>query len=196
MRYLFLTFCLTLNLGSLSSQSFNASQDPRQFIDSAIVFMNQEKYQEADQYFLKALDKIEVLSADFCYHFGKNSFFLQKYRQSIDWLNKYLELKGSKGQFSKEVFVLVEKAEGGFRENKDQKSGEKAETRFFYKNTIDCETGSMVTCPVCKGDDVIVTLDKLGERRYRTCPYSTQGRLSCEDFNLLVQGQLKPKKDR
>lgn len=170
--------------------------DPRRYIDTAVNLMVVEKYQEADSYFMIALDQIEVLSADFCYHFGKNSLLLKKHKQSIDWLNKYLELKGSQGQYSREVFTLLEKAEEGYRADRTQKSNSQIETKFFYQNTVDCNSTSHVVCPVCKGDDVITTIDQLGERLFKTCPYSSGGKLTCKEFNLLIQGKLKAKNKR
>jgi len=194
MKKTFLLFFCLLALYQLSqAQSVSSLADPRRNIDTAINLMAQEKYEAADAYFMSALGQIEVLSADFCYHFGKNSLLLENHRQSIDWLNKYLELKGSQGQYSKEVFVLLEKAENGFREDRSQASKADVETKFFYKNTVKCATGKHVVCPVCKGDDVIITYDQLREKRYKSCPYSSGGYLTCQDFNLLIQGKLKVK---
>jgi len=168
-------------------------EDPRRFIDTAVNYMNQERYAEADGYFMTALENINVLSADFCFYFGKNSYYLQSYSQSIDWLNKYLELKGSRGQHSKEVLEILEKAEEGFRNNRSSTAKVDVKTRFFYLNTINCDHNKVITCPVCKGDDVITTTDQLGEKYYRTCPYSHNGVLTCAEFNLLIQGKLKDK---
>lgn len=185
---------LLLFFGIISSQAQIRPEDPRLFIDSAVVLVDQEKYIEADSYFMRALDRIEVLPADFCFHFGKNSLFLKKYSQSIDWLNKYLELKGSQGQYSKETLILLEKAEEGFRENRGIATTADVNSKFFYRNTIKCdETSAPIICPVCRGDGVIVTIDPFGEKLYRQCPYSTNGVLTCGEFNLLIQGNLKPK---
>jgi tetratricopeptide (TPR) repeat protein len=169
-------------------------QDPRRNIDSAVTLMNAEKYLEADKFFMTALDQITVLSADFCYYFGKNSFFLNNYAQSIDWLSKYLELKGSRGQYSDEVIGLLDKAESAFRKNRS--TGETIETnsKFFYLNTVNCETNQSIICPVCKGDDVIISFDQLGERLFKECPYSNNGVLTCEQYNQLIQGRLKANK--
>lgn len=168
-------------------------EDPRRYIDTAVVFMNQERYAEADSYFMTALENINVLSADFCFFFGKNSYYLKSYAQSIDWLNKYLELKGSRGQYSKEVLEILEKSEEGFRQNRTSTSAVDVKTRFFYLNTINCDDNKVITCPVCKGDGIITTTDRLGQKYYRPCPYSTNGVLTCAEFNLLIQGKLKEK---
>lgn len=170
-------------------------EDPLRFIDTAVVLMNQERYAEADGYFMTALENINVLSADFCYYFGKNSYYLNSYAQSIDWLNKYLELKGSRGQYSKEVISLLEKAEEGFRQNRSDVAAVDVKTRFFYLNTVNCGPSEMITCPVCKGDDVITTRDQFGQRYFKKCPYSHNGLLTCAQFNLLIQGKLKEQKD-
>jgi len=194
MRKSILVFVCLLSLVQLAtSQSVSSLADPRRNIDTAVNLMAVEKYIEADIYFMNALDQIQVLSADFCYHFGKNSLLLKKHKQSIDWLNKYLELKGSQGQHSKEVFVLLQKAEDGFRSDRSEASKANVETKFFYRNTVNCEKDVHVICPVCKGDDVIITKGQLGEKRYKACPYSSGGYLTCQEFNLLIQGRLKPK---
>lgn len=170
------------------------TQDPRRKIDSAIYYLDIGQYVKADELFMTALEQIDVLSADFCFHFGKNSFFMNKYAQSIDWLNKYLELKGSRGQYSRETLDILEKAEEAFRNNRTASSGADVNSKFFYLNTIQCKEDDLITCPVCKGDDVITTTDRFGERLYKTCPYSNNGVLTCIEFNLLIQGNLKPKK--
>lgn len=179
---------------SFSANAQLRQEDPRRFIDTAVVLMDSQKHLEADRYFMTALDRIDVLSADFCFYFGKNSLFLNKYSQSIDWLNKYLELKGSRGQFSKETLALLEKAEEGFRQNRGTTSSADVNSKFFYLNTINCNDDKPIICPVCKGDDVIITTDALGEKFYKECPYSTNGVLTCREFNLLIQGNLKAKK--
>lgn len=181
---------------ALKAQRTQIEVDPRGYIDTAIVYMDRENYEKADEYFMSALEKIDLLSADFCYYFGKNSLLMGKNAQSIDWLNKYLELKGSRGQYSREVLTLLDTAEERFRNERTSNKNESADVnaKFFYLNTIPCNQDQPITCPICKGEDVIITRDRLGERLYKTCPYSTNGILTCEEYNLLIQGLLKPKK--
>lgn len=177
----------------VSAAKAQQQQDPRRYIDSAVYYLDLGQYPKADEYFMTALDKIDVLSADFCFHFGKNSFYMNKFAQSIDWLNKYLELKGSRGQFSRETLDLLEKAEEAFRNNRGITNTADVNAKFFYLNTIKCSEDELITCPVCKGDDVITKKDRFGETLYKTCPYSTNGVLTCIEFNLLIQGNLKAK---
>lgn len=199
MRRSLTIFMLLFCLGKVcSAQQVVAKplEDPRRYIDTAVNLMNAERYAEADSYFMTALEVINVLSADFCFYFGKNSYYLKNYAQSIDWLNKYLELKGSRGQHSKEVLEILEIAEEAFRQNRSQVSAVDVKTRFFYLNTINCDNTKTIVCPVCKGDDIITTKDQLGEKFFKRCPYSHNGVLTCAEFNLLIQGKLKEKEQQ
>lgn len=170
-------------------------EDPRRYIDTAVNYSEIGEYVRADEYFNKALQEIEVLPADFCFHFGKNSYYMNKFSQSIDWLNKYLELKGSQGQYSRATLDILEKAENAFRQssNGPETKNVTVSDKFFYLNTINCKEDSLITCPVCKGDDVLVKKGTFGELLYQTCPYSTNGVLTCLEFNLLIQGNLPVK---
>ena len=91
MRRSLTIFMLLFCLGKVcSAQQVVAKplEDPRRYIDTAVNLMNEERYAEADSYFMTALEAINVLSADFCFYLGKNSYYLKNYAQSIDWLNK------------------------------------------------------------------------------------------------------------
>ena len=68
-------------------------------MDQGVELMSQGKFAKADTYFLRVLEQVNTVPADLCFYFGKNSYHLQKYKQSIDWLNKYMELKGTTGRF-------------------------------------------------------------------------------------------------
>ena len=57
------------------------------------LILNQ-KYLLADSILKEKILDNNRVSSELTFLFGKNSFFLEKYEQSINWLNKYLELKG------------------------------------------------------------------------------------------------------
>ena len=61
------------------------------------------------------------------------------------------------------------------------------------ESEIDCGISGKVKCPVCLGQGVIIREGTFGNE-YTTCPFSDdQGKLTCEEFNLLIRGKLKPK---
>ena len=163
-----------------------------QQLDSGVYLMDIGKYKLADGKFLYALNNSRSVPSDLTFYFGKNSFYLGKYKQSIDWLNKYIQLKGTNGQFSKEATVLLKQAETEFLKERSIEV-KKPEEVFSNNYDIDCGPSGKVTCPVCKGDHVIIKKASFGDE-YKTCPYCNEhGILTCGEYNSLLRGQLKQK---
>jgi hypothetical protein len=161
-------------------------------LDSGVFYMDEGKNAIADQKFKYVLDNIKSVPSDLVFYFGKNSFFQEKYKQSIDWLSKYIQLKGTTGQYSKEAVEWLKKAEAEFL-NEKAKDAKKAEQVLSTDYDVDCGPAGKVVCPVCKGEHVVIKRAALG-REYRTCPYcNEQGILTCAEYNQLVRGELKPK---
>jgi len=159
-------------------------------LDSGVYLMDIGEYLTADAKFRKVLENIKSVPSDLTFYFGKNSFYIEKYRQSIDWLNKYIQLKGTNGQYSQEAATLLKKAETEFVKEKAN-AEQKAEQVLSLNYDIDCGPSGKVTCPVCKGDHVIVKKNAFGSE-YTTCPYCNEhGLLTCQDYNLLLRGELK-----
>ena len=160
-------------------------------IDSAIYLSEHEMYEDADEKFIYALKNSKSIPSDLTYHFGRNSFHLSKYKQSVDWLNKYIQLKGTTGQYSEAAAEWRKKAE--IELLKEQKIQSKEAAEILSRDyDIDCGPTGKVICPVCNGSTVIIKRGYFGET-YKTCPYcSKHGFLACEDYNKLVRGQLTP----
>jgi tetratricopeptide (TPR) repeat protein len=157
-------------------------------------------YANADESFRTVLDAVKVLPAEICYYFGANSYYLGKYKQSINWLNKYIELKGTSGQFFEESTNLLEQARNQYRQMEEAESGTNYEPSqqvdYTVMPEVDCGPTGKVVCPVCKGQTVIIKRSALSVD-YRSCPYcDDHGNLSCDNYNLLLQGKLKPKDER
>ena len=160
--------------------------------DSAVYFLEQEMYQKADEKFRLVLGNIKSVPSDLTFHFGKNSFHLGQYKQSIDWLNKYIQLKGTNGQFSNQAVELKAAAEAEYLKQKSQSA--KAVSQVLSNNyDIDCGPSGKVICPVCKGDHIIVKKGTFSDE-YRTCGYCDEhGTLTCAEYNQLLRGDLKPR---
>lgn len=178
------------------SQESPDDQDSRYLMemDEGVKLMNQGKFVNADSQFKDVLSKVSVVPADLCFYFGKNSYHLKKYKQSIDWLNKYVELKGTSGRFFDQATEYLDMArtdlKAGPLSSRENAASEAVNTK--KKKELDCAEHPFVTCPVCKGSGVIVEQGKLGSSIYQTCPYSDEhGRMSCEDYKLYVKGKLQ-----
>ena len=172
-------------------EQFRKAQVMRE-LDSAIYLMDLGENLRADEKFKYVLSNIKSVPSDLTYYFGKNSFLLGKYKQSIDWLNKYVQLKGTAGQFSNDALDWKKKAEAEYLKTKVDDSKKVAEV-LSTDYTIDCGPEGKVYCPVCKGEHVIIKKGIFGNE-YKTCPYCNEhGILTCEEYNLLLRGELQPR---
>jgi hypothetical protein len=161
-------------------------------MDSAVVYMNQGEYELADQRFLYVLNNIRGVPSDLTFFFGKNSFYLNRYKQSIDWINKYIQLKGTSGQYSAEALDIMKKAEAELLKERTANAA-KAREVMAKDYEIDCGPTGKVICPVCKGNTVIVTRGPFGNQ-YKTCQFCDQhGLLTCDEYNRLLRGELQPR---
>jgi len=161
-------------------------------LDSGVHYMDLGNYLKADLKFQHVLENVKSVPSDLTFFFGKNSFYLGKYKQSIDWLNKYIQLKGTNGQYSQEAVQWLKKSEAEYVKEKSASTANVGEI-LSVNYDIDCGPYGKVTCPVCKGDHVIVKKAAFGPQ-YKTCPYCNEhGLLTCEEYNQLLRGRLQPK---
>lgn len=168
----------------------NRQRNIERQIDSVAQLINQQQYAAADAKIVNILKTVRSVPSDLTFYLGKTSFYLQKYKQSVDWLNKYIQLKGTTGQFSEEAINLKTKAEVELLKEK-QTEAKQAGELLSKDFDIDCGPSGKVACPVCNGSTVIIKKTYLGET-YKTCGYCNHtGALSCEDYNKLLKGQLK-----
>lgn len=162
-------------------------------LDSGVYLMEQEAYVRADEKFRYVLQHVRSVPSDLTFYFGKNSYFLEQYKQSIDWLNKYIQLKGTTGQFYEEATGWLRKAEALYLQEKEQAKG-KTQEILSRNYDIDCGPTGKVTCPVCGGNHVIIRKGAFGDT-YKTCPYCNEhGLLTCAEYNQLLRGELQPKR--
>ena len=151
----------------------------------------EQKYFLADSILKEKILNNNRVSSELTFLFGKNSFFLEKYEQSINWLNKYLELKGESGIFSDESIKFLELSNSkNLIEN--SKNIENVYVELYSYNYIDCQNKRKV-CPICKGTSVMI-IETDVSKIYKTCPFSdNKGFLTCDEYNLFLRGKLKPK---
>jgi tetratricopeptide (TPR) repeat protein len=166
-------------------------------MDRGENLMEAGRYEEANDAFMFVLDNKEVLPVDMAYLFGRNSFHLGKYKQSINWLNKYIQLRGSKARYFDDAVKYLELSEKGYREkqqnrlaNKDDQDEELENLETLASAEFDCGGLDKMICPVCRGSGVLITSGSF-EKQYQTCPLSKgEGYISCEEYNRFMRGEL------
>lgn len=160
-------------------------------LDSAVMLMEAGAYAEANEKFLFVLKNLQSIPSDLAFYFGKNSYYLNKPKQSIDWLNKYIQLKGTMGKFSEEAVALLKQAEEKVLEERREQTQQTREV-LSRDYRIDCGPSNKVTCPVCNGTTVIIKRNYLGDT-YKPCTHcNSKGYLSCDEYNALLRGEFKP----
>lgn len=160
-------------------------------IEDGANLMALGKYDSAQVLFQHVLQNMEKLPSEMAYFFGRNSFHLEKYKQSINWLNKYIQLKGTKGLYYEPAIQYLQYAEDEYL--KIQRSQAERFEEDLQSAEYDCGGLEKMLCPVCHGSGVVVQTGIFDEV-YKTCPYSLgEGYLSCEEYNLFMRGDLEPK---
>ena len=163
-------------------------------MDKGYEAMLDGKYEEADAMLRFAMDNIGKIPSQLAYYFGRNSYHLKKYKQAINWLNKYIELKGTAGTHFDNAVAYLELANTEYLNVRDQELTETIEI-LETDSRIDCPSDK-VLCPVCKGTGVVITKGAF-DLNYQTCIYSgIEGILTCDEYNLFLKGQLKAKAER
>lgn len=164
------------------------------WLDSAARIMERGDYALADKEFRNMLASFKSVPSELAFYFGKNSYYMGQYKQSIDWLSKYIQLKGASGAFSAEAAEILKKSEAELVNARKEQTRNAVEvfSRDFF---IDCGPTGKVICPVCAGTTVIIRKGYLGQNSYKTCGYCHQrGTLTCDEYNKLIRGQLQPEK--
>ena len=176
MRTLFFLFFLL---------SFHNSFSQVKEIENLIL---KKEYQKADSILKRNIINNNKVSSELTFLFGKNSFFLKKYKQSINWLNKYLELKGELGKYADESirFLELSNAKNILESEKDL---ENVYVKLFSYNYIECKNDRKI-CPICEGSSVIIIETEVS-KIYKTCPFSdNKGFLTCDEYNMFLRGEL------
>ncbi len=151
----------------------------------------EKKYDKADSILKKNIVESNSISSEITFLFGKNSYFLKKYNQSINWLNKYLELRGLSGNFSDETIKFLELSNTKLL-LETEKNIDNVYVQLFSYNYIECPNNRKV-CPICEGSSVMIIENEIS-KIYKTCPFSdNSGFLTCDEYNLFLRGELKPK---
>ncbi len=174
----------------VQAQSYGETQH-RLIMEEAVKLMDEGNFQEADKKFKRVLRNMEVLPADISFYFGKNSYYLNQYKQAINWLNKYIELKGTKGRFFEEAVNYLNRSEQAYK-LESQRNAENVARQLSSENEFDCKGRTHFQCPLCNGEGVLIKPGKMNNTVYQTCPFCEgNGFLTCDEYKKYMKGELK-----
>lgn len=189
MKIASLIFLLTITTSAFGQ--IIRESELRRRVDVGAELMAVGKYDSAQILFLSVLQNMDKLPSEMAYFFGRNSYHLGQHKQSINWLNKYIQLKGTKGRYYEAAIQFLQFAEDEYL--KQQRQAEKQIAVDLEEAEYDCGGLEKMLCPVCHGSGVVIQAG-IFDQVYKTCPYSLgEGYLTCEEYNLFMRGHLPPK---
>ena len=86
-KILLLFFLFHINNSIYSQENIEKSQTDK-IIKTAENYIIKENYSSADSLLKNIILNSKLVPSEITFLFGKNSFFINKYKQSINWLNK------------------------------------------------------------------------------------------------------------
>lgn len=151
-----------------------------QYLEQAKNLMYEGKYQDANVVFRKMLALNTTLPEDMSYLFAETLFHLKQYRNSQNFLTKYLTLTGRTGSYYDAALELQELLDVAVREVINCLFCNGVGFRLVACTTCNEEGSIKKTCPNCQGlgrtkctkcygEGVLVSLNRLGTRQYATC---------------------------
>ena len=148
-------------------------------------------YDSAEVEFTVVLRNLTPLPSRMAYFYGRNSYHIGEYKRAINWLNKYIQLKGARGIYYEESVQYLQLAEQEYIKERTAQAIDASDE--LASNDFDCGGMDKMLCPVCRGTGVVIVEGRF-DNIYKTCPYSLgEGYLSCEEYNLFMKGNLEPK---
>lgn len=190
----FLLFCglliiLRSNIGF--GQVLPSLGGSSRLMTSAISEMEQGEYQKANELFRQIIDTNLPIPSEMPYYFAETLYQLNQYDNSANFLNKYFELNGFKGDNYERAKALEGMLEQPLNEIKTcqlcDRRGYQFKTCFTCEGSKNleqdcnyCKGKGIVGCSRCVGSGLITKRNVFNIVEYFECERcSGQGRLTC-----------------
>jgi tetratricopeptide (TPR) repeat protein len=192
-RILLLFFTLTIFSFPGFSQKIGTDQRVERYMQEGKAFMEQGDYESANITFRKILATKTVIPTDMCFYFAETLYQIGQYENSKNFVKKYINLAGEKGEFYVQARSLEEKLTKKLSENADctlcDDKGYRLDECKPCKgeglvdgNCHYCRGNGVASCLPCQGKGVIISsaAHQLKDKTYKTCfKCDTKGYIKC-----------------
>ncbi|AFL85339.1 hypothetical protein Belba_2806 [Belliella baltica DSM 15883] len=182
-------FLLHVNISNAQVQpSLGGSS---RLMTNALAEMERGSYQKANEYFRQIIDTNLPIPPEMPYYFAEILYQLKQYDNSANFLNKYLELNGFKGDNYERAKALEGMLEKPLNDIKACELCDRRGYRFQACFTCDgakeleqdcsyCKAKGIVGCSKCVGSGLITKRNVFNIVEYFECEKCAgQGRLTC-----------------
>ncbi|MDH5368292.1 MAG: hypothetical protein OEW67_15040 [Cyclobacteriaceae bacterium] len=180
LKLLFLIIYFITPSFSIDAQQSRTNFELSQKMNRAIELIEKEDYHTANTVFRNILATEKVLPTNLSYYFSLTLYHIEQYRNSHNFLEKYLNLTGKAGDFYDQSIQLQKLLENAFTDIKNCDLCDINGYQFMTcsvckgnKNTIEdcskCRSAGIISCQKCKAEGVVITIDSFGEHNYQTC---------------------------
>lgn len=188
----FLTFIIVL---FITFSGFSQSQphlgQSSKLMESALGAMEAGNFEKANQYFREMIDSKHPIPHEMPYYFAETLFRLRQYDNSANFLNKYLEINGYKGDNYEYAKELEKKLKQPLNEimacQLCDRRGYRYKTCFtcegrkkIEQDCNYCKAKGIVGCSRCAGSGLVTKKNVFNIVEYFECERcSGRGRLTC-----------------
>jgi len=160
-------------------------------MNQAVQAMEREEFQTANELFRQILDSNVPIPPEMPYYFAKTLFELEQYSNSANFLQKYLDLNGFKGEHYQEAKKLQTQLEVPLSEIKACNFCDRMGYRLKTCGTCNgskevqqdcslCRLAGVVGCSRCAGKGVVTKKNVFNIVEYYDCERcNATGRLVC-----------------
>ncbi|WP_076502969.1 outer membrane protein assembly factor BamD [Belliella pelovolcani] len=174
-------------------------------MNNALAEMNKGDYEKANNFFRQIIESNLPIPPEMPYYFAETLFQLKQYDNSANFLNKYLELNGLKGENFEKAKALESMLEKPLNEIKAcqlcDRRGYKFQVCFTCEGAKDieqdcnyCKAKGIVGCNKCVGSGLITKRNVFNIIEYHECDKcSGDGRHTCPvcDGTKIETGKCK-----
>lgn len=142
--------------------------------------MKAENYIGANKTFRKALATRKILHTDLSYLFAETLYVIHQYQNSLNFVDKYIDLAGQGGDFYEKAIELKELLHSEFDKIKECEYCNLSGYRYVVcdncggigqttETCYNCKGNGATICPKCMGEGVYITFNSFSGKQYHAC---------------------------